>query len=267
MRFGGSHYDYRRIESYKDACDLHASIKPVRGRDENERPLKDNRNMDVSTIRHTTEDGKPAVAFKLYRTDVVTFVKGGQIVYENYPSKTTGSFASAILPQAAASADTALNVGVLWLGSMLETGYFVNDRLEYRLTKTGPKLTKRFAPAVVNVPRINQKAARSLLKELNFGGFTKFVRAAETMEPNRQKQAYGSRPSGSEAAEMLRGGVESWMDWLRYERRDVTLSAELSALRTALYAEYGVYEDEPHTSVSDYKQLDSLRAAQRNRYK
>lgn len=94
--------DLPRIHGYASALKHYDSIKPLRGRTEDVRPLCNTttgRRKKHLRILPTTYDGLPAMACRLHNTDVVTYVSDGRVVIDNdYPSMSTNSFASGVLP-------------------------------------------------------------------------------------------------------------------------------------------------------------------------
>lgn len=94
--------DMPSLGSYKRALDHYNSITPLRGRTEDVRPLCNTttgRRKVHLRILPTTYDGLPAMACRLYKTDVVIYVSDGRVVIDNdYPSSSTNMFASALTP-------------------------------------------------------------------------------------------------------------------------------------------------------------------------
>lgn len=94
--------DLPHIHGYASALEHHNNIKPLRGRTEDVRPLCNTttgRRKVHLRILPTTYDGLPAMACRLHNTDVVTYVSDGRVVIDNdYPSMSTNSFASGVLP-------------------------------------------------------------------------------------------------------------------------------------------------------------------------
>lgn len=94
--------DLPHIHGYASALKHYNSIKPLRGRTEDVRPLCNTttgRRKKHLRILPTTYDGLPAMACRLHNTDVVTYVSDGRVVIDNdYPSMSTNSFASGVLP-------------------------------------------------------------------------------------------------------------------------------------------------------------------------
>lgn len=96
--FGGMK-DLPRLRNYDEALTRWQLIKPLRGRATDTRPLcLSARRKTHVLIERTTVGGVDAVACKLYKTNVLTFVSDGRIVIDNsYPSMSTNQFVSAIL--------------------------------------------------------------------------------------------------------------------------------------------------------------------------
>ena len=82
------------ISSYTAALSKWESIKPIRGRkDQNTRPLY-RRTDDTKTIRQLNNG---SIAFRLHSTDVVTFNVDGTMDLEPYSSVSTCAFVRAVL--------------------------------------------------------------------------------------------------------------------------------------------------------------------------
>lgn len=83
-----------RIDNYKDAEKTYNSIKPIRGRSTDVRPLA-RRGNDKLTIR---KDGDDYIV-KMYNTDIVTYHPNGDVSFVPYASVTTGSAVSFYSPE------------------------------------------------------------------------------------------------------------------------------------------------------------------------
>src|ERR1035437_2753085 len=85
------------LNSWEEAHTYWASIKPWRGRDDNERPLaKGYRHKDHLTIRTGI---KEEIICRMYRTNVATYHKSGEIDIVGYESVSTGVVLDALLPR------------------------------------------------------------------------------------------------------------------------------------------------------------------------
>lgn len=92
--YGSASFSTLTVSNYISALSKWESIKPIRGRkDQNTRPLY-RRGDDTKTIRKLNND---SIAFRLHSTDVVTFNKDGTVDLEPYASVTTCSFVRAVL--------------------------------------------------------------------------------------------------------------------------------------------------------------------------
>lgn len=93
--FGSNNRDVPRLLDYAEAVAHEASIKPIRNRSPETKPIGDRRNQH-KTIRKNS-DG--SIACRLYRTDVVTFHPDGRIEvrWDGFVTQTTSSFISQLL--------------------------------------------------------------------------------------------------------------------------------------------------------------------------
>ena len=88
--FGTNNRDVPRLLDYAEAVAHEASIKPIRNRSPEIKPIGDRRNQHK--IIRKNPDG--SIACRLYRTDVVTFHPDGRIEvrWGGYVTQTTRSF-------------------------------------------------------------------------------------------------------------------------------------------------------------------------------
>ena len=87
--------DVPRLLDYAEAAAHEASIKPIRGRSVETKPIGDRRNQHK--IIRKNSDG--SIACRLYRTDVVTFHEDGRIEvrWDGFVTQTTSNFISELL--------------------------------------------------------------------------------------------------------------------------------------------------------------------------
>lgn len=93
--FGSNNRDVPRLLDYAEAVAHEASIKPIRNRSPEIKPIGDRRNQHK--IIRKNPDG--SIACRLHRTDVVTFHPDGRIkvCWDGYVTQTTSSFISELL--------------------------------------------------------------------------------------------------------------------------------------------------------------------------
>lgn len=179
----GTFTDMPRLGSYERALNHYNSIKPIRGRTEDVRPLCNTTNGRRKThlrILTTTYDELPAVACRYCHTDVVTYVIDGRVVFSNdYPSLSTNQFASELLPHSLSAGqkhsqtwlfDSARGGDAYWVpaGEVLEmkqydnrVGWYpVNAHIFYKHVvnrKTMREVTEQYKPFIehcVNVAKL-----------------------------------------------------------------------------------------------------------------
>lgn len=84
-----------RVTTYSEAKNLHDSIKPIRGRDPEIRPLGNRRDADSYWVRMNGED----VEFVLYKSAVITYKPDGGVVLtpDTYSTVSTHQFFARVL--------------------------------------------------------------------------------------------------------------------------------------------------------------------------
>ena len=100
MTFNFNTRNIPSLLSYDAARAHHDSIKPIRGRDPEVRPLADRRRTWFNIrVEAAAEIGEEDVVIRLYRTDIVRYRHNGEIVvcFEGWDTVTTRSALSAIL--------------------------------------------------------------------------------------------------------------------------------------------------------------------------
>lgn len=182
-----------RMLSYGSALATYNSIKPIRGRsDQNERPLGSRRN-DNLTIRQEPITGD--IVVRLYQTDIIRYNDDDVIVLDPYPSTLTNL--------------------VMWniLGPYVQTHWSARDyRLPHHMTQVGGRYyhTPSFAairPAdqggwelvdgakPIEVPYLNRKEGRQALKEAGYPLFKLWLETRIRLGVAEFGHRYGSSPS------------------------------------------------------------------------
>jgi hypothetical protein len=92
-----------RIHNYDDALRKFDNTKPIKGRQDDPRPLGERRYVDTYSIRKNVWTN--AIECVLYKTPVVKFTVDGEIVIniDNWPSASTCQFISRVVPSVVAN--------------------------------------------------------------------------------------------------------------------------------------------------------------------
>ena len=114
-----------KIGTYEQALKIHDSIKPMRGRAVEIRPLGERRDVDTYSIRKNGD----AVELVLYKTPVITFMPDGEVVLfiDGYNSVSTHQFIGWVLN---ISANGARRTTVLTINGQK---YTISDKEKLRL--------------------------------------------------------------------------------------------------------------------------------------
>lgn len=86
--------EYPMLRSYTDAANREASIKPIRGRSTECKPLSRNRRKDHVNIRKDTNGN---IVVRMWNIDIITYCPDGEVLVCGYTSLTTHQVLSAIL--------------------------------------------------------------------------------------------------------------------------------------------------------------------------
>lgn len=225
-----------RMLSYSSALATYNSIKPIRGRsDQNERPLANRRN-DNLTIR--LEPVTNDIIVRLYHTDIIRYNDDDVIVLDPYPSAMTNR--------------------VMWniLGPFVQTHWSDRDyRLPSHMTQVGGRYyhTPEFAtirPAdqsgwtlvegskPIEVPYLNRKEAKQALRDANYYTFKIWLETRVRLGVAEFGHSFRRGPfdwSPYTAAEYLRQGETGWAEISARMSNRVPLETELRSLREAVY--------------------------------
>ena len=85
----------KRIRSYQEALEYFNETKPFRG--SSHRPVGDRRAKHKSM--YMRNNGSEAISFRLYRTDLITFLPDGQVVFDFYSSNSSHEFLNCFMPR------------------------------------------------------------------------------------------------------------------------------------------------------------------------
>jgi len=210
-----------RVDNYKFAKHLHDTIKPLRGRSPEIKPLGDRRDADKYHIRVNGE----AVELVLYKTPVITFMPDGEVVLfiDSYNSVSTHQFIHRVL---GIEANGVRRTTVLNINGMK---YTLADKDKMRLRK-GDKGWEVLNPMQQWSWRLDRKAVSNIRAQ--YGEFYKYLKGfvslrTEHMAVSRWqleekdfvcvqqsefKSAFGSMTSIRSYAYMDKRGRQS-LDW------------------------------------------------------
>ena len=224
-----------RMLSYNTALLKYNSIKPIRGRsDQNTRPLS-NRGNDNLTIRMepTTSD----ILVRLYSTDIIryTYQAAGDydlspIVLDPYPSAMTNRIMWSILGP---------YVYTHWSDKGLITkvgGRYYNTPsfAVVQPAETGWTLADGSKP--IEVPHFNRKEGKQALKDSNYYTFKLWLETQVRLGVARFGRRWGSPLwTPSEAVKCLRQGETGWAEIAARFSNHAPLEQELRSLREAVY--------------------------------
>jgi hypothetical protein len=92
-----------RIYNYADALKKYDNTKPIKGRQDDPRPLGERRYVDTYSIRKNV--WTEAIECILYKTPVIKFTTEGEIIIniDNWPSSSTCQFISRVVPSVVAN--------------------------------------------------------------------------------------------------------------------------------------------------------------------
>jgi hypothetical protein len=253
--FGNNLILPNRMLSYRSALATYNSIKPVRGRsDQNERPLANRRN-DNLTIRlePTTND----IIVRLYHTDIIRYNDDDVIVLDPYPSAMTNRVVWNILGP---YVQTHWSDRYRGPGLITEVGgryYHTPSFAVVQPRETGWVLVDGAKP--VEVPYLNRKEAKQALRDANYYTFQIWLETRVRLGVAEFGHSFRRAPfdwTPQTAAEYLRQGETGWAEIAARMSNRLSLSAELRAIREAVYEYESCYDTktvEYFHSYSEYK--------------
>jgi len=226
-----------RMLSYNSALKKWASIKPIRGRsDQNTRPLA-RRTNDNLTIR---QDDNGDVVVRLYSTDIIRYDANGDgynnpIHLEPYGSALTNRTVWSILGP---------HVNTHWTSRwkapslITEVGgryYNTPSFATVQPKETGWELIAGAKP--VEVPYLNRKEGKQALRDANYYTFKLWLETRIKLGIAEFGHRYGSTFgwTPATAVQYLRQGEEGWAEISGRMSNSVSLEAELRSLRDAVY--------------------------------
>jgi hypothetical protein len=249
------------ISNYISALSKWESIKPIRGRkDQNSRPLY-RRGDDTKTIRHLNNG---SIAFRLHSTDVVTFNKDGTVDLEPYASVTTCHFVSAVFGYhnhiTAYWSDRAH--GLPDNVTKVEGRYYNTPKFA-SLTKDDT--TNRWSLLAGSEPFEIVRLDKTLTKEaLNDTGYNQFKLWLATqirlgLDPRKgdswRRGAYDW--SERDVSSYLTNGPNYWGEMVRRMSTRCEVSRELEVLRRAVYKYAGAVTVTEVPYFEDYSDMSN----------
>lgn len=258
--FGTNMETPSRMLSYDSALKKWASIKPIRGRsDQNTRPLA-RRTNDNLTIRQDPTTGDIVVC--LYQTDIIRYRSVGDgynnpIHLDPYGSALTNRVMWSILGP---------HVSTHWSdrykapGLITEVGGRYYHTPSYAIVQpkeTGWELTAGAQP--VAVPYLNRKEGRQALRDANYYTFKLWLETRIRLGVAEFGHRYGASPfdwTPRAAVGYLLQGEEGWAEISARMSNSVPLEAELRSLREAVYQYQMCYDTmtfEYFVSYNHYK--------------
>lgn len=240
-----------RIATFFAAQSKYNSIKPIRGRmDQNTRPLARRSNDDL-TIRQ--EDTTFVV--RLYHTDIVTYSADGLVELKPYASVLTNRVMWSLMGP---------TVQTYWSDRrhgcpdhITEVGGYYYHTPEYAAIRQG-QLVAGSKP--FEVPRLDRKLIRQAQID---SGFTQFKLWLETQirlgtDPRNgdswRSKAYEWSPN-TLMNYLTTYGVDGWAEITRRMSPRCTLETEYSSMRRAIYQYAGCYDTEEVAHFTDYREM------------
>lgn len=261
-------------------CDFDAalrkweSIRPIRGRsDQNTRPLARRQN-DNLTIRVDNPENPCGVYVRLYGTDIVTYAPG-YIRLEPYPTALTSRVVSSLLPPSQVYPHWSHRTYPRPDHVTYVQGKFYHTPHEVLLRNEDGQLPLVRGSVPFKVPKVDRKAANALLKELRFSEFAVWLRALCRLNPGivetkRRKYYPNGRydPSSVRASSMtvrqcLCAGPEGWarlVDIWVVSDGD-TVDKFIETVRTTAYRDTEVVMPDEVPYVHSHRELQNMFAS------
>lgn len=249
--------------SYDSALEKYQSIKPIRGRsDQNTRPLA-RRTNDNLTIRQDTKTND--IVVQLYSTDIVTYHspdgdQANHITLEPYTSVLTNRIISSLFGYTQlhthwADRDHPAPDHITVVG-----GRYYNTPDYAFIDSGGPEWTLVGGAKPFEVPRLDRRGGKQALREANYDTFKLWL---ETMIRLGVVE-FGYRWSRSPykwtprlAWQFLTAGEEGWAEVVKRMSSSTPLERELESLRRAVYSYAGCYDTETVEYFDSWQQLDA----------
>lgn len=252
--FGSNRASPPPISDYDEAVKVYNNIKPVRGRDPNERPLAGRGNWNL-TIR---TDNAESFIVKLYRTDVVTFTKDGHILLKPYGSRMTNDVVRELLWRT--------DISTVWKDSDQKPHFFTEVGGQYYHTPSyvdilDGQIVGGAEP--VDIPRVDRKALNAALKQYRFNEFKVWLMTIDRLGHFKDMRTAlemwrWTKPSAGVLVECLGAGPEGWHRLVtEHTNSGVSVSHILAFVRDAIRDYEDCIRFEVVHSFDSYRDLDN----------
>jgi len=251
------------ITTYEEAHAKWASIKPIRGReDQNTRPLARRAN-DSLTIRQDTETND--IVVRLYSTDIVTYHspdgdQANHITLEPYASALTNRIISSLfgythLHTHWADRDHPAPDHITGVN-----GRYYNTP-DYAYIRCGdPEWTLVSGAKPFEVPRLDRKGGKQALRDANYDTFKLWLETRIRLGVIEFGYLWSRSPykwTPRLAWQYLTAGEEGWAEVVKRMSSSTPLERELESLRRAVYSYAGCYDTETVEYFDSWQQLDA----------
>ena len=252
-----------RIFSYNAALSRYNSIKPIRGRSEDVRPLA-RRSNDNLTIRQDPTTGD--ITIRLYRTDIIRYTNdpdgdgyNNPIELDPYPSSLTNRVMSNILaPYVYTHWADRHYTGLDYITEVNGRYYNTPDYALIQPAEQGWHIIGGNKP--FEVPRLNRKEAKQALRDTNFYTFQTWLNTLIRLGNDPRSENWRSAPfdwSPHEAMKYLTAGEDGWREIAGRMSHIANIDREYEALRRAVYKSELCYDTEVIPYFEDYKSLQN----------
>jgi hypothetical protein len=246
------------ITTYEEAHAKWASIKPIRGRgDQNTRPLA-RRGNDNLTIRQDTRTND--IVVRLYSTDIVTYHQANHITLEPYASALTNRIISSLfgythLHTHWADRDRSAPDHITGVN-----GRYYNTP-DYAYIRCGdPEWTLVSGAKPFEVPRLDRKGGKQALRDANYYTFKLWLETRVRLGVIEFGYLWPRSPykwTPRQAWQYLTAGEEGWAEIVGRMSSSTPLERELESLRRAVYSYAGCYDTETVEYFDSWQQLDA----------
>lgn len=251
-----------RMLSFDSAFKKWSSIKPIRGRSEDIRPLA-RRGNDNLTIRQ--DPSNHDIVVRLYSTDIIRYSADGdgnnnQIMLDPYPSVLTNRILWSILGP---------HVNTHWTDRYLpapdyitEVGGRYYNTPEFALVQPHQEGWYLVAGAKpFEVPRINRKEAKQALRDANYYTFKLWLETQIRLGTRALLgDGWRTKPfdwTPANAYQLLQEGETGWAEISRRFSARCGLDRELDSLRRAVYQSELCYDTDKVEYFTSYREMQN----------